>query len=300
MESLMTLLSVLVPMFCGFFIRFPKLYLALVDKVLVVLVYAVLFLIGISLSRVENLGCQLNTIVLATLLLFACTIGMNLLALMWFDHCFPWKTQGSGKTSDVSLSSSAKQIGCVAFGFVFGKLMADVWLPSEHLGIYCLMALVLLIGIQLKGSGVSLRQVLINKRGVQTAILMMVSSLAGGLLFAALNEDVSWLKGLALASGFGWYSLSGLVMTEAYGVVWGSIMLLNDLGREFFALVSIPMLMRRHPSAAVGVGGATSLDFTLPIIQTSGGLAAVPLAISFGFIVNVAAPFLMVVFSSFG
>ncbi|WP_416190120.1 lysine exporter LysO family protein [Neisseria sp. CCUG17229] len=300
MESLTTLLSVLVPMFLGFFIRLPKPYLALVDKMLVVLVYAVLFLIGVSLARVENLGSQLNTIVLTTLLLFACTIGMNLLALMWFDRRFPWQAKGSGKKANVSLSGSVKQLGCVALGFVFGKLMADVWLPSENLGMYCLMALVLLIGIQLNGSGVSLRQVLINKRGVQTAMIMMASSLAGGLLFAALNEDVSWLKGLALASGFGWYSLSGLVMTEAYGAVWGSIMLLNDLGREFFALVFIPMLMRRHPSAAVGVGGATSLDFTLPIIQSSGGLAAVPLAISFGFIVNVAAPFLMVVFSSFG
>lgn len=240
MESLMTLLSVLVPMFLGFFIRLPKPYLALVDKLLAVLVYAVLFLIGVSLSRVEDLGSQLDTIVLRTLLLFACTIGMNLLVLMWFDRRFPWQTQGSGKKSNVSLAGSAKQLGCVAFGFVFGKLMAGVWLPSENLGMYCLMALVLLIGIQLNGSGVTLRQVLINKRGVQTALLMMASSLAGGLLFAALNDDVSWLKGLALASGFGWYSLSGLVMTEVYGAVWGSIMLLNDLGREFFALVFIP------------------------------------------------------------
>jgi hypothetical protein len=139
---------------------------------------------------------------------------------------------------------------------------------------------------------------LINKRGVQTSVLITLSGLCGGLLFAALLPDVSWSKGLALASGFGWYSLSGIVMTEAYGPVWGSVALLNDLAREFFALAFIPMLMRRHPSAAVGVGGATSLDFTLPVIQSSGGLAVVPLAISFGFIINVLAPVLMVVFST--
>lgn len=299
MESLITLLSVLLPMFLGFFIRLPKIYLPLVDKALSLLVYAVLLLIGVSLARVENLGMQIDTIVWRTLLLFGCTIGMNLLVLMWFDRRYPWQTQSSGKKPRVSIVGSIKQLGCVALGFILGKLMADIWLPSENLGMYCLMALVLLIGVQLNGSGVTLAQVLINKRGVQTALLMMGSSLIGGLLFAALNDDVSWLKGLALSSGFGWYSLSGLVMTEAYGAVWGSIMLLNDLGREFFALVFIPMLMRRHTSAAVGVGGATSLDFTLPIIQSSGGLAVVPLAISFGFIVNVAAPFLMVLFSSF-
>ena len=300
MESLITLASVLTPMFLGFFLKVPKVWMPLIDKTLVALVYAVLLLIGVSLSRVENLGSQLDTILGTTVLLFACVIGANLVALMWFDRRHPWQTHGTGKKAAVSMSGSIKQVGCVVLGFVVGKLMADVWLPSENLGMYCLMMLVLLVGVQLNGSGVTLRQVLINKRGVQTACVMMVSSLAGGLLFAALMPDVSWMKGLALASGFGWYSLSGLVMTEAYGAVWGSIMLLNDLGREFFALVFIPMLMRRHPSAAVGMGGATSLDFTLPIIQSSGGLQVVPLAISFGFIVNVAAPFLMVVFSSFG
>ncbi|QEY23350.1 lysine exporter LysO family protein [Neisseria animalis] len=300
MESLITLVSVLTPMFLGFFVKVPKSYLPVIDKMLSGLVYAVLLLIGVSLSRVENLGGQIHTILGTTVLLFVCTIGANLAALMWFDRRYPWQTQGTGKKAAVSISGSIKQVGCVVLGFLLGKVLANIWLPSENLGMYCLMALILLVGVQLNGSGVILRQVLINKRGVQTAMIMMASSLAGGLLFAALIPEVSWTKGLAMASGFGWYSLSGLVMTEAYGAVWGSIMLLNDLGREFFALVFIPFLMRRHPSAAVGSGGATSLDFTLPVIQSSGGLQAVPLAISFGFIVNVAAPFLMVVFSSFG
>ena len=101
-----------------------------------------------------------------------------------------------------------------------------------------------------------------------------------------------------MASGYGWYSLSGIVMTSAYGAEWGSVALLNDLLREFFALVVIPLLMRRFPSAAVGIGGATSLDVTLPVIQQSGSLAVVPMAISFGFIVNIVSPILMVVFSA--
>ena len=76
--------------------------------------------------------------------------------------------------------------------------------------------------------------------------------------------------------------------------------LFNDLLREFTALLCIPMFMRRYPSAAVGLGGATSLDFTLPIIQQSGGLKVVPLAISFGFIINIVSPVLMVGFSALG
>ena len=298
MNSLITLISILTPLFLGFFIRVPKAWLPLVDKGLSWLVYLILLLIGVSLSQVDNLGAQMQTIVGATTLLFGCVIGMNLLVLMWFDRRHPWQVNGSGKKARISISGSLKQVGCVLLGFALGRMMQEVWLPSENLGTYCLMLLVLLVGVQLRSSGIGLRQVLINKRGVQTSVLITLSSLAGGLLFAALMPQVAWSKGLGLASGFGWYSLSGIVMTEAYGPVWGSVALLNDLAREFFALVFIPLLMRRHPSAAVGVGGATSLDFTLPVIQSSGGLAVVPLAISYGFIINIVAPVLMVVFST--
>ncbi|OSI08947.1 Membrane protein of uncharacterised function (DUF340) [Neisseria animaloris] len=298
MNSLITLLSVLIPLFLGFFIRIPKAYLPAVDKILGWLVYIILILIGVSLARVENLGAQIDMILSAAVLLFVCVIGMNLWVLLWFDRRHPWQVEGSGKKAHISIAGSVRQLGCVVLGFVLGKVMHAYWLPPEHTGTYCLMLMVLLVGIQLSSGGITLRQVLINKRGVQTSLLITLSSLAGGLLFAAMMPQVSWSKGLALASGFGWYSLSGIVMTEAYGPVWGSVALLNDLSREFFALVFIPILMRRHPSAAVGAGGATSLDFTLPVIQSSGGLQVVPLAISFGFIINVIAPFLMVVFSA--
>ncbi|EQC98143.1 hypothetical protein NM96037_1577 [Neisseria meningitidis 96037] len=300
MDSLMTLISVLIPMFAGFFIRVPKPYLPALDKVLSVLVYAVLLLIGVSLSRVEDLGSRLDDMALTVLWLFVCTVGTNLLALAVLGKLFPWRIKGKGKGVSVGVSGSVGQLGCVLLGFASGKLMRDIWMPSESAGMYCLMLLVFLIGVQLKSSGLSLRQVLVNRRGIRLSVWFMLSSLSGGLLFAASADGVSWTKGLAMASGFGWYSLSGLVMTESYGAVWGSIMLLNDLARELFALAFIPLLMKRFPDAAVGVGGATSMDFTLPVIQGAGGLEVVPVAVSFGVVVNIAAPFLMVVFSTLG
>ena len=298
MQNLTTLFAVLLPMFLGFFIRVPKAYSRMIDRLLGVLVYAVLFLIGVSVAQVEDLGSRLNEIALTVLLLFACIIGSNIAVLAIFGRYYPLQPKRSDREKAVGIGSSLRQLVCVGLGFVFGRLMAGIWLPHEHAGMYCLMVLVLLIGIQLGSSGISLKQIFLNRRGMQLAFWFMVSSLAGGLLFAALMPEVSWSKGLALASGFGWYSLSGLVMTEAYGAVWGSIMLLNDLGRELFALVFIPQLMRRYPYAAVGVGGATSMDFTLPVIRNAGGLEMVPLAVSFSFVANVAAPLLMAAFSS--
>ena len=301
MDSLITLISILTPLFIGFFIRVPKQTLLWVDKGLNGLVYVILTLIGISLSQVDNIGHEIGFIAGAAALLFVCVIGMNLLVLMVFDRKWPWQNdlRGSGSKARISIRGRVQQISCVLLGFVLGRALKESWLPPESANTYALMLLVLLVGVQLGSSGITLRKVLINRRGVETFVLITVSGLIGGALFALLMPGVKLTQGLALASGFGWYSLSGIVMTGAYGPIWGSVALVNDLAREFFALMFIPLLMRRHPSAAVGVGGATSLDFTLPVIQNSGGLAVVPLAISYGFVINVAAPFLMVFFSSF-
>ena len=183
-------------------------------------------------------------------------------------------------------------------GFVVAKFLPATWHPPEKTTTVLLMLLLFLVGISLKGSGVSLKQALLNKRGLQISLIFMGVTLLSGVLFALLFDDVSVAQGLALSSGFGWYSLSGTIMTDAYGAVWGSVALLNDLGREVLALIFIPWVMRHSSSAAIGLGGVTSLDFTLPTLTQAGGASIIPLVISFGFITNLVSPILMVFFAS--
>lgn len=303
MHSLITLVLILMPMFIGFAIPSNPTMTKFADKGLSYLVFVILGLIGIELSQVEGLGSQIGEIALYVTVLSILTVGTGLFALMLFDHMRPWhakKPSVKSKAHRVSIRGSLAQVFCVAIGMIIGYLLPADYMPPENTMTALLMILILLVGIGLKGSGITLKEVLLNRRGVEMSIIFTLSVLVGGLIFALLFTDVSWAKGLALASGFGWYSLSAIVMTDAYGAVWGSVALFNDLVREFFALLFIPVFMRKYPSAAVGLGGATSLDFTLPIIQQSGGLKVVPLAISFGFIINIVSPVLMVFFSALG
>ncbi|MBH0096375.1 lysine exporter LysO family protein [Psychrobacter sp. NZS113] len=303
MQSIVTLILVLMPMFIGFAIPSNPTMTRLADKGLSYLVFVILALIGIELSQVEGLGGQVGEIALYVAVLSILTIGSGLLALMIFDNMRPWqakKPSVKSKEHRVSIRGSLAQVICVVIGMVIGYFLPANYMPPENTMTALLMILILLVGIGLKGSGITLKEVLLNKRGVEMSVVFTIAVLAGGLIFALMFSDVSWTKGLALSSGFGWYSLSAIVMTDAYGAVWGSVALFNDLIREFFALIFIPVFMRKYPSAAVGLGGATSLDFTLPIIQQSGGLKVVPLAISFGFIINIVSPVLMVLFSALG
>ena len=133
---------------------------------------------------------------------------------------------------------------------------------------------------------------------MQISLIFVGATLLSGAIFALLFDEVSVSQALALSSGFGWYTLSGTIMTDAYGAMWGSVALLNDLGREVLALLFIPWVMRYSSSAAIGFGGVTSLDFTLPTLTQAGGTPIISLAVSFGFITNLISPVLMVFFAS--
>jgi hypothetical protein len=62
------------------------------------------------------------------------------------------------------------------------------------------------------------------------AVVVTASSLLGGILNAFIL-DLPLKTGLAMASGFGWYSLSGILLTESFGPVIGSAAFFNDLSR---------------------------------------------------------------------
>lgn len=303
MNGLITLLLILAPMFIGFALPSRPNWVGTSERALNYLVFLILIVIGIELGLVENLSQKVGAITLYLSTLIALTIGMGTAALIAFDKFMPSSThtyQHNNTKPKISLRGSLVQIGCLVIGFAIAKILPGSLLPPDSTTTVLLMALLFLVGVSLKGSGVTLKEAMLNKRGLQISAVFMAITLLSGVVFALLFEEVSITKGLALASGFGWYSLSGTVMTDAYGAVWGSVALLNDLSREIIALIFIPWVMRYSQSAAIGLGGVASLDFTLPTLTQAGGTKIVPIVISFGFITNVISPILMVFFSALG
>lgn len=304
MTGLLTLILILSPMFVGFLAPNHPNLMRFSEKMLNYLVFLLLIVIGIELGLVKNLSQQIGNIALYLSCLMILTLGLGTLSLLVFDRLSPCQYRQPTSRQNVkpktSIQGSLLQLVCLAGGFLLARFLSPNYLPPSQTTTVLLMLLLFFVGVSLKGSGISLKQVLINKRGVQVSLIFMVSTLIGGVIFSLLFLEVSLAQGLALASGFGWYSLSGSIMTDAYGAVWGSVALLNDLGREVLALLFIPILMRYSTSAGIGLGGVTSLDFTLPTILQSSNPKIMPLVISFGFITNIISPILMVFFSSFG
>lgn len=263
------------------------------------LVLVILTLMGLSLAGLDNLGQNLNQILTYTVTFFISISACNLLALPVIDKIWPTETSQDHRQLPFMkmMMESVKLILVVAGGLVVGLLtgMDLEWVDKASEVI--LLILLFLIGIQLRNSGMTLRQILLNRKGITIALVIVLTSLPGGII-AATILGIPVTHGLAMASGFGWYSLAGILMGDGLGPIFGGAAFLNELLRELIALSLIPVMISRYPSTAIGYAGATAMDFTLPVIQNSGGIRCVPIAIVSGFILSLLVPVLMLFFLS--
>lgn len=295
------LLIILLPLIVGWLLplRQPTV-LRLVNRLLGWMVYIILFFMGISLAFLDNLSRNLLSVFHIALVGALAILLCNLLALRLLEKRFPWQhkhKQGALPSRLRMAVDSLTLCGVVVLGFLAGLTQLAFLRHASTASEYALIFLLFLVGVQLRGSGMTLRQILLNRHGMMVSVVVLLSALLGGAIAAALL-DLPLKTGLALASGFGWYSLSGILMTEAFGPVIGSAAFFNDLLRELIAIMLIPGLIARHRSSALGLCGATAMDFTLPVLQRAGGNEIVPAAIVHGFVMSLLAPLLIAFFSA--
>lgn len=294
------LMVAFLPLFLGYLFRITSPILTqIINKTVTICLYLILLIMGISLGQLDDLTTKLPQIAVTAFGLSAILQLSNILVLGLYDKFFPLARE---QHENQQLPSRWKAVldslilcSVVALGGILGYLSKGILYFPLTSSTYVLVVMIFCVGIQLRNSGIPVREVFLNRRGIYTSLIFIVSSLIGGVI-ASLILDLTLIQALAFSSGFGWYSLSSVLVNDAWGAVYGSIAFFNDLSREILCLFTIPFFMRMCPSTAIGLSGATALDCTLPIIQKSGGIQMVPLAISFGFIINLVVPFLLAFF----
>lgn len=128
------------------------------------------------------------------------------------------------------------------------------------------------------------------------ALLPLVTILGSwlGAVVAWLMLHRGFADTMAINSGFAYYSLSSIFITEFRGVELGTIALLANIIREMITLLLAPLLAKvLGPLAPITAGGATSMDTTLPIITHTIGDRYTALSIYHGFVVDFTVPFLV-------
>lgn len=199
--------------------------------------------------------------------------------------------------------------------FVLGCLLGWAgWLPTfvqEHdLSVYVLYLLMFQVGLSI-GSDSKLKQILRSLR--PKLLLVPLATIVGTLTFTALVSLLLSRWGLfdclAVGSGFAYYSLSSILITQLkepsigaqLAAELGTIALIANILRELFALLGAPLFVRYFGRLApICAGGATTMDTTLPIITRCCGNELVFVSIFHGILVDFSVPFLVSFFCSLG
>ena len=210
------------------------------------------------------------------------------------------------KPSMLWMRDSLIIVGC----FVAGVLVALTgWLPESlpmseitKWGLYLLLVCVGFgLGME-EGFFASLKT--LPLRSLLLPVVTIVGSLLGGLLawglLSLIHTSAPELPDtLAVTSGFGYYSLSSVLLDEARGPMIATIALAANLLRELFTLLTAPLLRKLFgPYAVISSGGATSMDTTLPVAVRYGGSRYAPVSVYHGFVLTVAVPFIVSFFIS--
>ncbi len=181
---------------------------------------------------------------------------------------------------------------CLAVGFAAGILTPAISMPftMDDCISFLLCAMLFFVGLELgikKGLRQSLKELGLGFLALPA--LAAAGSVLGGLITGQLLHMKVW-QGAAVGAGFGWYSLSS-VMLARYDTSLSAIAFLSNVIREVLAIVFIPVAARFiHPWAGIAAGGATSMDTTLPVIVKASGSDYAIQSFIHGVILSVMAP----------
>lgn len=194
-------------------------------------------------------------------------------------------------------------VGCLA------GLLGNVQLDTHRVSLCVLYALMFQVGLGM-GSHRELKQLL---RALSPRMLLVPAATIGGtLLFSAaaalLLSRWSVAECLAVGSGFAYYSLSSILITQLKeasiglqaATELGTIALLTNILREMTALLGAP-LIRKHFGrlAPISAAGVNSMDVLLPAITRHSGKEMIPVAIFHGLLIDLSMPFFVSFFCKF-
>ena len=182
-----------------------------------------------------------------------------------------------------------------AAGLLLGvyRVLPASWLDYDY-SFYVLAALMFSVGFSLGHQPDTIQQFRrIHSRVLFLPLTTVVGTFLGVLIVSFFSER-SVVDSLAVGSGFGYYSLSSILITEYKGIELGTIALLANILREIITLLFAPVMVKYFGKLApIAAGGATTMDTTFPIIIRTSGKEFSVVSIYHGFVMDLSVPFLV-------
>lgn len=187
-------------------------------------------------------------------------------------------------------------IGALLLGVGTGLVTESIFIQNylDLINEYVLYLLVFVVGIDL-GKNIETWNK-IRKMGIKImfAPLVVIIGTFAGALVASFFVSTSVSETLAISAGFGWYSMSAVLLKKMVNTEIGTIAFLANLIRELLAILLIPFVVKTFGKfPAMAPGGATSMDTTLPFVNKYAGEDIALIGFISGLTLTFVSPFLI-------
>lgn len=187
-------------------------------------------------------------------------------------------------------------VGFFVLGVCLGRLdLAPALLMDSRVTFAALCCLLFCVGMSIGSNDNIVSEFRsLNPRLAMLPVATILGSFAGSLVAWLFLQYRGVTDCMAVGSGFAYYSISSIFITQYRGAELGTVALLANIYREILTLLIAPLLAKVFgPLAPISSGGATTMDTTLPIISQTCGQQYVVVSLFHGFVVDFSVPFLV-------
>ena len=185
-----------------------------------------------------------------------------------------------------------------SLGVLAGFIYPELLLTKTDISAIILFLLMFFVGLNL-GSSKELVDIL-KKTDFQILVIPLITiagTFIGMLVFSFLQDNYSLKELLAVGSGFGYYSLSSMIISKISGEMLAVVALLSNIFREIISIILTPMMVKYMGGySPIVSAGATSMDTALPIIAKFSGSPYILSAVFNGIVLTLLVPLLVVFF----
>jgi uncharacterized membrane protein YbjE (DUF340 family) len=184
-------------------------------------------------------------------------------------------------------------------GLVAGILLRPVIAPSATDSFFTIALIVLYICVGISQGAnreVFFYLKLIGFKVVLISIAILLGSLIGGIV-SGLILRLPLHIATTSAAGMSFYSITGVYMTQQYGIEIGTYGFIVNVMREFLTLLTMPLLIKISPGSPIAGGAAGNMDTMLAPITKFVGIRLSLVTLLTGTILTFVVPLLLPVVS---
>ena len=288
-----------------------------VEQAMNILVYLLVLLMGLRMGANKEIVDSLGTIGVQSLLVSVITITLSILGITLSRKIL--RMDRFGNVGDDRVSEGAKAakeakanvagikstiiIGVdVAAGMTVGYFLIykklgiqdEFMIKSDPYLTACLVLLIGTVGLNLGLDGTVFRN--IKKAGagiILFPIAAVAGSIIGGVIYGLITP-LSIREGVAIASGFGWYTYAPNVILQAGYPVASAISFLHNVIREIAGIIGIPFIAQKIGYVeACAVPGVAAMDVCMPIVERSAREDTVVYSFGIGLLMCLSVPIIV-------